>query len=117
MLTKTALAQNPRFKTGWLLLLILSALMALGHLVLIFVLNDEATLFTGYTAFSLYAFLVLLIPFQQGSKWAWLATWIFPVVLALTAFLAPEIAAYYYGSAAVCVLGLLLTMPEFFSNR
>ena len=116
MVTKTAAAQNARFRIGWFLLLVLSALMALNHLVLIFVQN-EPTLFTGYTAFNLYAFLILLIPFRQGIKWAWMATWIFPVGLALAAFFAPEIAPYYYGSAAACAFGLLLTMPEFFPNR
>ena len=116
MVTKTVQAQNSRFKAGWILLLVLSALMAISHLVLIFVQN-EPTLFTSYTAFNLYAFLVLLIPFRQGNKWAWMATWILPVGLALTAYFVPVIAPYYYGSAAACVLGLLLTMQEFFSNR
>jgi hypothetical protein len=115
MVTKTAIAQNSRSKIGWFFLLILSALMTLNHLVLMFGQN-EPTLFTSYTAFNLYAFLVLLIPFRQGKKWAWMASWILPVVLALTAFFVPDIAPYYYGSAAACVIGLLLTMPELFPS-
>lgn len=117
MVTKTISAPNPRFKAGWLLMLGLSGLMALSYLILIFVEKDEVTLFMSYTAFSLYAFLVLLIPFRQGKKWAWMATWMLPVVLGLTAYFVPDYAPYYYASAAVCVLSLLVAVPEFFSNK
>ncbi len=41
-------------------------------------------------------------PFLQGSNSAWMATWILPVVMALTTYLVPDIAPYYYGAAAVC---------------
>ncbi|HVP22003.1 MAG TPA: hypothetical protein VMS73_09110 [Anaerolineaceae bacterium] len=113
MVTKTALAQSSRFKVGWIVMLGLSGLMAVSYLILIFVQNEHS-LFTSYTAFSLYAFLVLLIPFRQAKKWAWMATWILPVVLALTAYFVSDFAPYYYGTAAVCVLCLLLTMAGFF---
>jgi hypothetical protein len=105
-----------RFRIGWILMLGLSGLMAFSYLILMFV-DNAPTLFMIYSAISLYAFLVLLIPFREGKKWAWMATWILPVVLALTAYFAPEFAPYYYGTAVVFVLGLLLTMSEFFSNR
>lgn len=97
-------------------MLILSGLMAFSYLIMMFQ-ETEHALFMIYSAISLYAFLVLLIPFREGNKWAWMATWILPVVLALTAYFAPEFAPYYYGTAVVFVLGLLLTMSEFFSNR
>jgi hypothetical protein len=116
MSTSAIPAQNNLFKLGWVILLGLAALMTLGHLSLIFVLK-EPTLFIGHTAFNLYALLVILIPFRQGHKWAWFCTWILPVGLALTAASDPEIAPYYYGMAAVCALGLLLTMRDFFSKR
>jgi hypothetical protein len=116
MLTKTALAQNSRFKFGWILLLIIAAMMTLGHFSLIFFL-DEPTLFTGFTAFNLYSLVVLLIPFRRGEPWAWWITWILPLGLAIPAAGDPNIAYYYFGAAAVCILGLLLTRPEFFSNR
>jgi hypothetical protein len=116
MLTKSALAQNSRFKVGWLLLLVIDVLMTLSHFTLIFVL-DEPNLFVGFTLFNLYALLVLLIPFRRGETWAWIATWLLPIGLALPASTDPNIAIYYFGSAAVCMLSLLLAMPEFFSNR
>ena len=115
MATKTALAQNSRFKVGWILLLVIDALMALNHLTLIFIL-DEPNLFIGFTLFNLYALLVLLIPFRRGETWAWLATWLLPIGLVLPAATDPNIAVYYFGSAAVCGVGLLLTMQEFFSK-
>lgn len=116
MVTKTALAQNSRFKIGWIILVIFAALMMLNHFVLIFFL-DEPVLFTGYAAFNLYALLVILIPFRRIEKWAWLATWILPVGLALPAAGDPDITIFYFGVSALFVLGLLLTMPEFFSKR
>jgi hypothetical protein len=109
-------AKNTSFKAGWIVLLVSAALFTLGHLSLIFVFANEQTLFIGHTAFNLYAFLVILIPFHEGKKWAWLATWILPVGLALTGAFDAQIAPYYFGMAAVCALGLLLTMRPFFSS-
>ena len=107
--------QNVRFKTGWILLLVAAALMALNHFVMIFAL-DEPTLFVGYTAFSFYALTVLLIPFRHYERWAWYCTWILPLGLVVPAFLNPEIAIIYYAVTTVCVLGLLLTRQEFFAG-
>jgi hypothetical protein len=112
---------NTRFKIGWILLLAAAGLMALNHFVNIFALT-ESTLFIGYTAFSFYSVVVLAIPFRQVEKWAWYATWILPIGLAAPVFSDPDIAAdpvlsiIYLSFAAVCVLGLLLTRPEFFSK-
>ena len=102
--------QSRRFKTGWVILLVLAILMTLNHFVLIFAL-DEPDLFIGYTAFNLYAVLVIYFPLRQGQKWAWLSTWILPIGLAMPALLSdPNIAIFYYSVAAGCVLGLLLSM-------
>ena len=115
MSAQTIPAQNSRFKVGWITLIVLAALMTLNHFALIFFL-DEPVLFTGFAAFNLYALLVILFPFRRGEKWAWLATWILPAGLALPAATDPDIAILYYTVSAVCVLALLLTMREFFSN-
>lgn len=116
MPVSTIPAQNTRFKIGWIILLVSAALMTLGHLSMIIVM-DEPNLFTGFAAFTLFSFIVLLIPFRRGEKWAWLATWILPVGLAIPAATDPNIAIYYFGIAAACVLGLLLTMRDFFPMR
>ena len=105
-----------RFKVGWIILLIVSAICSLGHFVSIFFLG-ESTTFTFMTASNLYAFLILLIPFRRGEKWAWWATWMLPIVLGAPAVLVPSITVYYLPIVAVCVLGLLLTMKDFFSRQ
>ena len=115
MSAETIPVQNSRFKTGWIILVVFAALMTLNHFALIFFL-DEPVLFTGFAAFNLYALIVILIPFRRGEKWAWLTTWILPAGLALPALNDPNIAILYIAVAAVCVLGMLLTMREFFSK-
>jgi hypothetical protein len=116
MSASTILAQNSRFKFGWIILLISAALMTLMHFSLIFSL-DEPTLFTGFAAFTLYAFTVIYIPFRRCEKWAWFATWILPVGLALPALNDPDIAIFYFAVAALCVLGLLLTLRDFSKSK
>jgi len=109
-------SHSPGFKTGRIILLVAAALMTLNHAVLIFVL-DEPVLFLGYTAFTLYALLIIAIPFPRCERWAWYATWVLPLGLAGAAVLAgdPNITYFYYGVAAACVLGLLLTTRDFFA--
>ena len=86
--------------------------------VLMFVL-DNPVLFMGYAAFNLYALLVIAIPFRRQETWAWYATWILPIGLAGSAALAadPNITPFYDAVAAACVLGLLLTMRDFFAGE
>jgi hypothetical protein len=109
-------SHNARFKTGWIILLVAAALMTLNHIGLMFVL-DNRVLFMGYAAFNLYALLVIAIPFRRCEKWAWYATWILPIGLAVSAALAGDsnITPFYDAVAAACVLGLLLTMRDFFA--
>jgi len=115
MSATAAPAQNTRFKVGWIILVILAALMTLNHIVLIFALDDPV-LFIGYTAFNLYALIVILIPFRRAEKWAWLATWILPIGLALPASTDPDLAIFYYSVAGLCVVGLLLSLRDSFSQ-
>ncbi len=113
MAATTALTHNSRFKIGWIVLLLLAALLALMHFCLIFIL-DEPVLFIGFAFFNLYALIVILIPFRHGEKWAWMTTWLLPLGLALPAASDSDIRIYYFAFAAICVLGLLLTMQDFF---
>ena len=116
MAAAVTVSHTARFKTGRIILLVAAALMTLNHAVIIFIL-DNPVLFMGYTAFTLYALVVIAIPFRHREKWAWYATWILPIGLAAVAALSgdPNITPFYYGAAAACVLGLLLTMREFFA--
>jgi len=102
-----------RFHIGRIILLVAAALMTLNHTVLFFAL-DNPVLFLGYAAFNLYALIVIAIPFRRYEKWAWYATWILPIGLALPAT-DPKLAPFYSIVAAACVLGLLLTMRDFFA--
>ncbi len=115
MSTDVSFGRNARFKSGWIIVLVTTALFTLGHLGLMFFLNNP-TLFAGFAAFNLYALVVILIPFRRGEKWAWLTTWILPIGLGVPAFIAGNgsIAVSYSAAAAACVLGLLLTMRDFF---
>ena len=114
MSTLVNVGHNARFKTGRVILLVAAALMTLNHFGLIFAL-DEPALFIGYAAFNLSALVVIAIPFRRHEKWAWYATWILPIGLAAAAYTDPNIAILYYAVAAACVLGLLLTMQDFFA--
>ena len=116
MSTNVSFGQNSRFKMGWIILLVIAALMTLGHFGLIFFFMDERVLFAGLASSNLYAFLVIYLLFRRGEKWAWVVTWTLPALALLIAVTNPSLAIYYYGVAAVCVLGLLLTMRDFFSQ-
>jgi len=106
--------QSLLFKTGWIILLTAAFLMTLNHFVLLFILHNPI-LYMGWSAFNLYALLVIAIPFRHQERWAWYATWILPIGLAAGGATDPGISIYYFGVAAACVLGLLLTMREFFA--
>jgi hypothetical protein len=105
--------QSWLFKTGWVILLASAALMTLNHLALMFILHNTI-LYMGWCAFNLYALLVIVFPFRHQERWAWYATWILPIGLAAGGATDPGISIYYFSVAAACVLGLLLTMREFF---
>ena len=115
MVATRRLVQGNLFKAGWILLLVVSALMTLNHLILIFALN-QPSLFIGWTAFNLYALLVLWFPFRQGERWAWGATWILVIALASAIFFDRQIGPFYLGAAAIAAVGLLLTASAFFSR-
>ena len=116
MLANVSFGQNSHFKMGWIILLVIAALMTLGHFGLIFFFMDERVLFAGLAAANLYAFIAIYTAFRRGEKWAWVITWTLPGLALLIAATVPSIAIYYYGVAAICVLGLLLTIRDFFSR-
>jgi hypothetical protein len=113
MVTSAKLVRGASFNTGWILLVVVAALATLNHLVLIFAFN-EPVLFIGWTAFNLYACLVLWIPFQQGERWAWGSLWILVITFASMIFFDRQIGPFYLGAAAILAVGLLLTASAFF---
>jgi hypothetical protein len=114
MSTGINVGRTSRFQIGRIILLVAAALMTLNHSVLVFALDDPV-LFMGYAAFNLYALIVIAIPFRRHEKWAWYATWILPIGLAIPASTDPKLTPFYAIVAAACVLGLLLTLRDFFA--
>jgi hypothetical protein len=115
MVTSGRLVRGASFKTGWVLLLVVSVIATLNHLVLIFALNQQL-LFLGWTAFNLYACLVLWFPFRKRERWAWGAMWILVIAFAGVIFFDRQIGALYLGAATLIAAGLLLTAAAFFQR-
>jgi hypothetical protein len=117
MSTETVAAHSTTFKIGWIALLAISALAALSHIILTFVMTDEATLFIGWAAFNLYSTLVLYVPFRRGEKWAWYTSWILVIGFAVLIFFDTQIGLFYLGAGVLMAVALLLTRPAFFHKE
>ena len=79
---------------------------------------EDAPLLISWAAFSLYASLIVYIPFRRGEKWAWYSTWIQVMMFASAIFFgAPEITMKYLVIAGLMALCLLLTGPAFFQKE
>jgi len=118
MSTQTNATDSAAFNVGWIVLLILSALATLWLIILMFTIVDEAPLFMGWAAFTLYTTLVVYIPFRRGERWAWYSTWIQAIVFASAIFFGtPEITMKYLVAAGLMALCLLLTGPAFFRKE
>lgn len=118
MTTQTLTTPSTTVKIGWIALLIMSALATFSHLILIFVMLDEATIFLGWAAFTLYSTIVLYIPFRRGEKWAWYATWILVIGFAAPILFSQEsFTVWYLGGAGVMAVSLLLTRSAFFQEE
>lgn len=118
MSTQTTATHSDTFTIGWIVLLSISVLSTLWLIILMFTFVDEAPLFMGWAAFSLYTSLVLYIPFRRGEKWAWYSTWIQVIVFGSAIFFgAPEITMKYSVIAGLMALCLLLTGPAFFQKE
>ena len=117
MSTQTEATRSMTFKLGWIVLLSFSVLATLNHLMLP-AYGDPVVLSIGWTGYSLYAILVLAIPFRRGERWAWYATWILVIGFAAPILISQEsyIVAYLI-AAGVMALCLLLTRPAFFQTR
>lgn len=101
-------------KVGWWILFGISALAVLNHVALIFVFPGDEVLFIGWTAFSMYAALVLYFPYRQGEKWAWYSTWILVLSFAVMIIFDAEIGLFYLVAAGLMAYGQFLTRDSFF---
>jgi hypothetical protein len=80
--------------------------------------GDPIVLSIGWTGFSLYASLVLAIPFRRGERWAWYTSWLLVIAFAVPILIMQEsYTVAYLIAAGVIALCLLLTLPDFFRKR
>jgi len=118
MSTQTKVTHNDMFAIGWIILLIPTALFTFLHILLMFTMEGETTLFMSGAAFNLYATIVLCIPFRQNEKWAWYSTWIQVIFFTAPILITREsFVTMYLIAAGAMALGLLLTWPTFFRKE
>lgn len=105
-------------RAGWIVLLVLDALLLLNHLVAIFAVAasaDEGRMFVAYAVVNAFALLVLCIPYRAGQRWAWASIWLVVLATAVTiAYGADTIGLIYLAVAGAMALAQLATAREFF---
>ena len=117
MSTQTKVTHSDTFTIGWIVMLIISILATLNHIMLP-AYGDPVTFAIGWTGYSLYAIVVLAIPFRRGERWAWYSTWILVIGFAIPILINQEIyVVAYLIAAGVMAFALLMTRPAFFQTR
>lgn len=117
MSTQTNTAHNDMFTIGWIVLLLISALATLNHIMLP-AYGDDLGLAIGWTGYSLYAAVVLAIPFRRGERWAWYSTWILVIGFAVPILINQEsYTVAYLIAAGVMAISLMITRPAFFRKE
>jgi hypothetical protein len=116
MSTSRERIRTPVFKTGWWILISLSALSVVMHAGLLFALPDEELLFLGLVVFSLYSVAVLLFPYRRGEKWAWFATWLIVLAFAVVILFNSDLGGMYLAMSGLMAVGQILTRAAFFSK-
>jgi hypothetical protein len=114
MSTQIATSRRTAFEAGWIIMLIISILATLNA-VMLPVYGDPVALSIGWTGFSLYATVVLAIPFCRGERRAWYTSWLLVIAFAAPILLSREsYIVMYLIAAGVFALCLLLTRTAFF---
>ena len=119
MASQTIATRSTTFTLGWIALLVISTLAALGHLILMFTFQQERPLFLGWAAFNVYSTLVLALPFRRREPWAWYTSWVLVIGFAVPLLLDPTkgFLVAYAIAAGVIAVGLLLTRAAFFPKH
>jgi len=115
MSTQTVSKRSATFEACRIIMLIISIFATLNAIMLP-VYGDPIVLSIGWTGFSLYASLILAIPFRQGGeRWAWYTSWILVIAFAAPILIIQEsYTMMYLIAAGVMALCLLFTRSEFF---
>lgn len=103
-------------KIAWLTMLTIAILATLNHIILIFVISEEATLFVGWAAYNAYAAIVLLIPFRHSQRWAWYSTWILVMGFLSLVLFDTQVGIWYSAAGVIMAVCLWLTRGAFFSK-
>ena len=115
MATNTFIQTELKFRIAYWILVLLAASATINSFVRAF-LEPYPVWVAGWVAASLYATVVLLIPFRNGERWAWYATWIFAALLAIVFVLGEVVGIYYLPMAGIVAFCLLLTRPALFTE-
>jgi hypothetical protein len=67
-----------------------------------------------WVGFSIFALVLILVPFRRGERWAWWTLWVVPL-LWLAHWVAVPLALHNPFLAAIGALGLILTRRRFFA--
>jgi len=117
MSTQSKVTHNDTFTIGWIVLMFIAVLATLNHIMLP-AYGDDVALAIGWTGYSLYAIVVLAIPFRLGERWAWYSTWILVIGFAIPILINQEIyVVAYLIAAGLMALSLLLTRPAIFRKE
>ena len=117
MSTQTNATDTAAFNVSWIVLLIIPALATLNHIMLPLY-GDPVTFALGWTGYSLYATVVIAIPFRRAERWAWYTSWILVIGFAAPILILQEsYTVAYLIAAGVMALSLLLTRPAFFRKE
>jgi hypothetical protein len=106
---------------GWGILLLLTAVMMLNHfggMLYIATSSDQRQMFEVFALLELFALIVLLIPYRRRELWAWVATWVQILPLALVPVFSQDTLGLFYGATAgLMTIGQLLTLRGFLAVR
>lgn len=100
---------------AWVVLLVLSALLAANHVVGAFLrLGPSAPVFVALASVNLAAVVLLLLPYRRGRTWAWWAVWgEVGGMASVLLWTEPQVGLWYGAIAAVLAAGQLIALPRF----
>lgn len=99
------------FRIGWWVLVILTALLALNHVVaaaLVATSGDERALFLTTAALNLVTLVVLMVPYRARERWAWWVVWI-PIAVV---FVGPSVFGLDAITTAYLVVGAVMVIAQ-----
>ena len=69
-----------------------------------------------WVGFSIFALVMILVPYRRGERWAWYTLWLLPLLWLGHFVLSPDL-IHNLVLAVISALGLILPYRRFFSDR